>query len=1141
MAHPLPLKKSFAALFGFMVLFTTVGPRGLSLTIPTVKAATFTVSNLDDAGAGSLRQAITDANASPGEDLISFSVAGSITLLSDLPIISDSVTVDATTTVQAGPNIVLNATGRTQGLGVSGGTSTQIKGIGVSGGDNCIGVYGGSGIEIGEATAEGGIEVDGCTNGIHLGNGSDITIINTSVGTNTANTGNGINMSNPTDVVVGGTSESERVVVSGNDQNGIYMVNADNVTIRGSYIGLHEDGVTDQGNDQMGIYVDTGCTGIVIGEGTLSTRNIISGNGQDGIKVDSDGTIIQGNYIGLNAAASAVVQNGGSGILLSSNINTVGGSTNGEGNVISGNNESGVSIEASGSTLMGNCIGTDGNCDEDAAFINMDDAILIESTASDNIIGADGDNEANTLHQRMPGNFAVHVLNTAGDDNRFSKNNYLDLSAGEAFTEVAAPANSNIEDPVLTSVIQDSSSTVTLTGTTGSGFRVDVYADGLWVDTGTATGDGAFDLTVDSTSDRFTVIATNTTGGSSGTPAIVTASPDVTAPAAPTASPSQSTALPGSIVSISGTGEEGAKVYSNGADTEAAVDEFGNFEFDVTVLAGNNSFEITLVDGMENVSEAVTVSILGRSSGGAATSGGASNGGNSSSNEDAEEPEESEEPETGNIVDPDSQIIIDTDGAPDNSSSMAGDEEVVEETEENPASNPAEENPMNSETPSAQTESSKPVKNFIEEFYYEVVEPVKIKNIRDSLPQDPLIEAAFTAEFDPLNYLEWELANRGLTLDQVNQDNDGDGLTNGEEIQYGSNPLVTDTDEDGEDDIHEIFVKGTDPAHYDSDHDGLADTLDAEPQNFNTFENRVSEEEISAHVTEEGISTPLGMTDSDEDGLADLFELYLSTDPLQKDSDDDGLSDGDEWTQYGTDPNKATSAFQVGGLRIVNALNNEVMVEGQQFYMGQGPAETQITFFEMLSGGTLVPLGETETDEAGRFNLLTQEKLSPGKHTLIALAGTQERPLDFSNPFHVEVVKYTGKPDYISLNLQNGSNLTERRPTLDLRATDNYMIVVSWRSTIYSQVLIADSADQTVYAKPMENLEWGEHTVSWYAVDPSDNQKSEATQLSFTVTNAAFLNGTNGAQMGLIVLGSIAVLAILSTLGLSLRKPKKRN
>ncbi|MBD8526875.1 Calx-beta domain-containing protein [Pseudomarimonas arenosa] len=80
-------------------------------------AATFTVTNTDDAGAGSLRQAIADANAAMGDDLVLFdsSVTGTITLTSGRIDIQDGVTI-------SGPG--------TATLAVSGNDSSQVLYVG---------------------------------------------------------------------------------------------------------------------------------------------------------------------------------------------------------------------------------------------------------------------------------------------------------------------------------------------------------------------------------------------------------------------------------------------------------------------------------------------------------------------------------------------------------------------------------------------------------------------------------------------------------------------------------------------------------------------------------------------------------------------------------------------------------------------------------------------------------------------------------------------------------------------------------------------------------------------------------------------------------------------------------------------------
>jgi hypothetical protein len=61
--------------------------------------STFTVTNTSDSGTGSFRQAILDANANPGADIIAFSIGGggaqTITLQSSLPAITDTTDEDA--------------------------------------------------------------------------------------------------------------------------------------------------------------------------------------------------------------------------------------------------------------------------------------------------------------------------------------------------------------------------------------------------------------------------------------------------------------------------------------------------------------------------------------------------------------------------------------------------------------------------------------------------------------------------------------------------------------------------------------------------------------------------------------------------------------------------------------------------------------------------------------------------------------------------------------------------------------------------------------------------------------------------------------------------------------------------------------
>jgi hypothetical protein len=81
---------------------------GLIMIARCAIAATFTVTNTNDSGNGSLRKAIDDANANPGPDSINFNISGagvhSIIPLSALPTITDPVVLDGYTQPGSSPN-----------------------------------------------------------------------------------------------------------------------------------------------------------------------------------------------------------------------------------------------------------------------------------------------------------------------------------------------------------------------------------------------------------------------------------------------------------------------------------------------------------------------------------------------------------------------------------------------------------------------------------------------------------------------------------------------------------------------------------------------------------------------------------------------------------------------------------------------------------------------------------------------------------------------------------------------------------------------------------------------------------------------------------------------------------------------------
>ena len=202
---------------------------------------------------------------------------------------------------------------------------------------------------------------------------------------------------------------------------------------------------------------------------------------------------------------------------------------------------------------------------------------------------------------------------------------------------------------------------------------------------------------------------------------------------------------------------------------------------------------------------------------------------------------------------------------------------------------------------------------------------------------------------DAGTFHDWELNIYGTEL---NQDRDGDNLTNsdeanihgtdpddidtdddqvndGLEIQvYGTDPLDTDTDGDGLDDGREIFVNGTNPLVTDTDGDGLNDgmevifygtdplvpDLDADSDSYYWFQDcNDSDASIYPGATEilNGIDENcdgqwdegFNSSDTDFDGLTDFGEFhFFKTNLTLQDTDGDMLSDGDEVLIYQSDP-----------------------------------------------------------------------------------------------------------------------------------------------------------------------------------------------------------------------------------------------
>ena len=136
---------------------------------------------------------------------------------------------------------------------------------------------------------------------------------------------------------------------------GISVDTGDGTVIQGNYIGVDATGTTAQPNT-LGMCVNgSGVTTATIGGTASAARNVISGNTRAGVYIfQGNGTTIEGNYIGVDATGATALANGGNGVAVNPGVQntTIGGTTAGAGNVISDNAVDGVALSGGSGNVV---------------------------------------------------------------------------------------------------------------------------------------------------------------------------------------------------------------------------------------------------------------------------------------------------------------------------------------------------------------------------------------------------------------------------------------------------------------------------------------------------------------------------------------------------------------------------------------------------------------------------------------------------------------------------------------------------------------------------------------------------------------------------------------------------------------------
>ena len=200
-----------------------------------------------------------------------------------------------------------------------------------------------------------GLMITGFTGyGIQVDAGADgITIANNWIGTTgtgssgVGNSNSGINIQGA-NTIVGGPGANDGNVITNNGNEGINVTGAGatGTIIQGNIIGLDPDGSTGSGNTDVGIALLTGAHNTIIGGSSVAERNVISNN-FEGIEINSNNNVVQGNYIGTDI--SGMLDRGNrsdDGIEIQNNAtgNLIGGTEPESGNLIAFNARDGVYV-----------------------------------------------------------------------------------------------------------------------------------------------------------------------------------------------------------------------------------------------------------------------------------------------------------------------------------------------------------------------------------------------------------------------------------------------------------------------------------------------------------------------------------------------------------------------------------------------------------------------------------------------------------------------------------------------------------------------------------------------------------------------------------------------------------------------------
>lgn len=342
--------------------------------------------------------------------------------------------------------------------------------------------------------------------------------------------------------------------------------------------------------------------------------------------------------------------------------------------------------------------------------------------------------------------------------------------------------------------------------------------------------------------------------------------------------------------------------------------------------------------------------------------------------------------------------------------------------------------------------------------------------------------------------------------DPLDNDTDDDTLFDGDEVEFGSDPLQPDADADGANDAIELIFQ-TDPNDSDTDDDGVLDGTEVanrtSPTDADTDDDGLNDNENSVY------GTLVLDADTDNDRLLDGDEVERNCNPLKADSDGDGIDDLSEALAA----TSCTSADNVW--KNLTGLEEFLQDKARSVYAASG---VETASYPHLTT-QVVPVDKGFKEKLNnRIRTATVVDYVAGAHTVVSKG-------------QVTVVTRTSEVSLLDwLNGQAGTENDDTfvlvQGTVDLPANvqdQPAYVIITFFSAPTVKIAKVDSNGQWTMSVPAELLTAGEHTA-FAAVDVNGTQSDQIEVAKFVIKNERRLSNTSWLVIANIAIAIIALL-----------------